>query len=91
LVARERELEQLQTFLDLVPAGQGRVVFVAGEAGSGKTALVQEFTRRSLNSRTIPSRWPMSSPMLVAGSVSLCRLWRQQGRLDEAREVLAEI
>ncbi|MBL7183248.1 MAG: AAA family ATPase [Anaerolineae bacterium] len=45
-VARERELAQLGGFLDLTLAGQGRVVFVTGEAGSGKTALVQEFTRR---------------------------------------------
>jgi DNA-binding SARP family transcriptional activator/predicted ATPase len=44
-VARERELAQLDGFLDLALAGQGRVVFVTGEAGSGKTALVQEFTR----------------------------------------------
>jgi predicted ATPase len=28
-------------------AGQGRVVFVTGEAGSGKTALLQEFVRRA--------------------------------------------
>ena len=34
-------------FLDLALAGQGRVVFVTGEAGSGKTALIQEFTRRA--------------------------------------------
>jgi len=47
LVARERELAQLDGFLDLALAGQGRVVFVTGEAGSGKTALVQEFTRRA--------------------------------------------
>ncbi|TEU21724.1 MAG: hypothetical protein E3J21_01880, partial [Anaerolineales bacterium] len=46
-VARERELAQLDRFLDLALAGQGRVVFVTGEAGSGKTALVQEFTRRA--------------------------------------------
>jgi DNA-binding SARP family transcriptional activator len=46
-VARERELAQLDGFLDLTLAGQGRVVFVTGEAGSGKTALVQEFCRRS--------------------------------------------
>ena len=46
-VARERELAQLGRFLDLALAGQGRVVFVTGEAGSGKTALVQEFTRRA--------------------------------------------
>ncbi|MFB0534285.1 MAG: AAA family ATPase, partial [Anaerolineae bacterium] len=46
-VARQRELAQLDGFLDLALAGQGRVVFVTGEAGSGKTALVQEFTRRA--------------------------------------------
>jgi predicted ATPase len=46
-VARERELAQLDGFLDLALAGQGRVAFVTGEAGSGKTALVQEFTRRA--------------------------------------------
>jgi DNA-binding SARP family transcriptional activator len=46
-VARERELAQLDGFLSQALAGQGRVVFVTGEAGSGKTALVQEFTRRA--------------------------------------------
>jgi DNA-binding SARP family transcriptional activator/predicted ATPase len=46
-VARERELAQLEQFLDLALAGQGRVAFVTGEVGSGKTALVQEFTRRA--------------------------------------------
>ena len=38
--ARERELAQLDEFLDLALSGQGRVVVVTGEAGSGKTALV---------------------------------------------------
>jgi DNA-binding SARP family transcriptional activator/predicted ATPase len=46
-VARERELAQLGRFLELALAGQGRAVFVTGEAGSGKTALVQEFSRRA--------------------------------------------
>jgi DNA-binding SARP family transcriptional activator/predicted ATPase len=46
-VARERELAQLGGFLNLALAGQGRVVFITGEAGSGKTALIQEFTRRA--------------------------------------------
>jgi DNA-binding SARP family transcriptional activator/predicted ATPase len=46
-VARERELARLDRFLDLALAAQGRVVFVTGEAGSGKTALVQEFARRA--------------------------------------------
>jgi DNA-binding SARP family transcriptional activator/predicted ATPase len=46
-VAREGELRQLDRFLDLALAGQGRVAFVTGEAGSGKTALLQAFTRRA--------------------------------------------
>src|SRR6476659_9973129 len=46
-VARENELLQLQQFLDQANAGRGQVVFVAGEAGAGKTALVSEFVRRA--------------------------------------------
>ncbi|NIN65157.1 MAG: AAA family ATPase, partial [Anaerolineae bacterium] len=51
-VARQRELNQLQTFLDRTLAGQSQVVFVTGEAGSGKTALVTEFARRAQDART---------------------------------------
>jgi len=50
-VARVRELAQLDRFLELALSGRGRVVFVTGEAGSGKTALVQEFTRRAQDAR----------------------------------------
>jgi DNA-binding SARP family transcriptional activator len=46
-VARERELMQLDALLDRALEGQGLVAFVTGEAGSGKTSLVQEFTRRA--------------------------------------------
>ncbi|MFQ5595547.1 MAG: ABC transporter substrate-binding protein [Anaerolineae bacterium] len=46
-VARERELAQLNEFLDRALAGQGTVCFVTGEAGSGKTALLTEFARRA--------------------------------------------
>jgi hypothetical protein len=54
-LARERELAQLDRFLDLALAGRGRVVFVTGEAGSGKTTLVQEFTRRAQEAHADPS------------------------------------
>jgi DNA-binding SARP family transcriptional activator/ABC-type oligopeptide transport system ATPase subunit len=47
VVARERELEQLNRVLGLALKGQGRVIFVTGEAGSGKTTLITEFARRS--------------------------------------------
>lgn len=48
VVARENQLSQLDSALAAALAGAGRVVFVAGEAGSGKTALLGEFTRRAL-------------------------------------------
>ncbi|MFZ5821224.1 MAG: ATP-binding protein [Chloroflexota bacterium] len=47
VVARESELEKMNGFLEQALAGRGQVVFVTGEAGSGKTSLVQEFSRRS--------------------------------------------
>ncbi|NIV39765.1 MAG: AAA family ATPase, partial [Anaerolineae bacterium] len=46
-VARERELAQLDRHLQASLAGAGKVVFVTGEAGAGKTAIIQEFTRRA--------------------------------------------
>ena len=52
VVAREFELGQLNNFLELALAGQGRVVFVTGEAGSGKTTLVNEFTGRARTAHT---------------------------------------
>lgn len=46
-VAREQELAQLDRFLNQALTGRGHVAFVVGEAGSGKTALAQEFARRA--------------------------------------------
>jgi len=46
-IAREHELSKLNAFLDLALAGQGQVCFITGEAGSGKSTLVQEFSRRA--------------------------------------------
>jgi adenylate cyclase len=46
-VAREQELADLETHLRSARNGNGHVVFVTGEAGSGKTTLVQEFSRRA--------------------------------------------
>ncbi len=49
-VAREYELDKLQDKLEIVLSGQGQVVFIRGDAGMGKTALIQEFSRRVLQS-----------------------------------------
>jgi predicted ATPase len=43
LVGREEELKQLQQSLDAASNRRGRTVFISGEAGSGKTRLVNDF------------------------------------------------
>lgn len=42
-VARDHRISELSQFLDAALSGSGQVVFVAGEAGSGKSSLLQEF------------------------------------------------
>src|SRR3954463_4618388 len=44
-LGREQELAWLQHFLEQVNQGHGQVVFVAGEAGAGKSALVTKFVQ----------------------------------------------
>jgi adenylate cyclase len=48
-VGREGVLAQLDGYLDKVLAGHGQVVFVTGGAGRGKTAIIDEFSRRAQN------------------------------------------
>lgn len=51
-VAREHELARLDRWLDQTEEGQGRVAFVVGEPGSGKTVLLNEFILRMMNNKT---------------------------------------
>ena len=44
LLERDSYLDQLERTLQAVMAGQGHVVLVSGEAGIGKTSLVDQFT-----------------------------------------------
>lgn len=46
-VAREKQLAQLDAFLSTALAGEGRIVSVTGEAGRGKTSLLNEFAYRA--------------------------------------------
>jgi DNA-binding SARP family transcriptional activator len=48
-VARERELAQLSGYLEKTLAGQGRVVFITGGPGRGKSTLMREFARRVMD------------------------------------------
>ena len=48
-VGRDPELSKLQDFLQQAMNGNGRVVFITGEPGIGKTSLSDEFLRRARN------------------------------------------
>ena len=55
LLERSAELEALASGLAAVssPAGRGRLILLAGEAGIGKTALVRELARRAEGARVL--------------------------------------
>jgi KaiC/GvpD/RAD55 family RecA-like ATPase/tetratricopeptide (TPR) repeat protein len=62
LVGRERELEALESFLNLAVEGKGKTVFISGEAGSGKTRLVTEFLNMAKKQGvTILTGWCLSN------------------------------
>ncbi|HEY0510329.1 MAG TPA: adenylate/guanylate cyclase domain-containing protein [Thermoanaerobaculia bacterium] len=46
-VGRERELAVLEEMRDQAAAGEGQIIGIAGEAGSGKSRLLYEFRSRS--------------------------------------------
>jgi adenylate cyclase len=48
-VGRERDLVRMDKVLERVREGEGQVFFITGGAGRGKTALLSEFARRSLD------------------------------------------
>lgn len=52
-VGRQREMSQLKAHLIGALNGNGRIVFIAGEAGCGKTTLMAEFARDAL--KTYPN------------------------------------
>lgn len=47
-VGREGELSRLDGFLDVALAGQGRIIFIIGGPGRGKTALLEAFARLAM-------------------------------------------
>jgi predicted ATPase/DNA-binding winged helix-turn-helix (wHTH) protein len=46
IVGRDQELARLESQVELLASGQRQIVFVTGEAGIGKTALVDAFAAR---------------------------------------------
>src|SRR5262249_4842872 len=46
-VGRESEMQALLMSLDAARSGEGRIVFLVGDGGMGKTRTLEEFVRRS--------------------------------------------
>ncbi len=80
-VAREAELAFLHSQLTSALAGHGRVAFVRGEAGSGKTMLLAEFARQALDRD--------SAVVIVAGGCSA--LGGQGDTCEPFREVICAL
>ncbi len=51
LVERDRELAALNALLDEIISDQGRIALIAGEAGIGKTSLVERFLQQAREQR----------------------------------------
>jgi tetratricopeptide (TPR) repeat protein len=62
LVGREREIGELRQYIDSAANGQGKTVFISGEAGSGKTRLTAEFLDSIKNTNvTVLNGWCLSN------------------------------
>ena len=71
-VARERELERLDRFLDKALSGQGQVAFISGGSGQGKTALMQNFASRAMdNQSTLLAAFGQCNPYTGVGNPHL--------------------
>jgi predicted ATPase len=53
IVGRERALSRMQAWLEKMRAGERQIVFVSGEAGIGKTTLLDAFVRSMAGDRDV--------------------------------------
>ncbi len=76
LFEREAELDALDAWLEQAVAGEGRLVLVSGEAGVGKTALVQQFltTQRSAARVMAGSCEPLATPAALGPITDMAHL-----------------
>ena len=60
LLEREAELSALEECIAAAGLGEGRLVVISGEAGVGKTSLVEELSRRGSVARML---WGQCDPL----------------------------
>ena len=89
VVGRDRALTQMRTWLEKMLCGERQIVFVTGEAGIGKTALVETFARSIASDRDIRigrgqclEQYGTSEPYLPVLE-AIGRLGREQAQVVE--------
>ncbi len=75
VVGRERELRELRACLDRAMGGERQIVFVTGEPGIGKTAVVEAFLRGTRRATSFGSRRGAVSSTTVLARPT-CPSWR---------------
>lgn len=101
-VGREREMHALLTCLEAAVAGQGRLVFLTGEAGIGKTRTALEFATparsrgaqvligRGIEDIGVPPFWPwrqMVRTYLATHDPEIIRMAMGRGAADIAQVI----
>ena len=87
MVGRQEGLARLDDCLQLALGGQRQVIFVTGEAGIGKTTLVDAFQQQATGHPGFESR--EGSVSRVSGeSKPIIRCWRRWARCFEARNTV---
>jgi len=91
LLGREAELAALREAFDLARAGEGRVVLLEGEAGIGKTRLVDEFVgtveREGSDLSFLFGSYPPGGAATAAGAFSTA--YREHFGAERLEEALA--
>ncbi len=57
LIGREKEFDDLQSLWEEIKGGTGHTVFISGEAGIGKTRLVNELIQKAQEDVTVIKGW----------------------------------
>lgn len=93
LLERQTFLKELKGWMDEASAGRGRLVFVSGEAGIGKTVLLRTFAQsvEGIVRVAIGACDPLSTPRPLGPLLDVATLAAEAGRLLESEAPRMEV